>query len=75
MLQAHGPDVRFGEHAAIALLLQDRSSTGHEHGCDPQPAVRSGIANRCGLPCSDIATELGLVSQEHSAPSANRIPT
>ena len=75
MLQAYGRDVRFGEHAAIALLLQDRSSTGHEHGCDPQPAVRSGTANSFGPPCSKIATELGLVSQKHSLPSAKRIPT
>ena len=61
MLQAYGPDVRFGEHAAIALLLQDRSSTRHNDGCDKQPAVWSGITNSCGPPCSKIATVLGLV--------------
>ena len=75
MLQAYGRDVRFGEHAAVALLLQDRSSTGHKHGCDEQPSVWSGITNRCGPPRSKIATVLGLVSQKHSPPSAKRIPT
>ena len=74
MLQAYGPDVRFGEHAAIALLLQDRSSTGHKHGCDEQPSVWSGTANRCGPPRPNIATELGLVSPKHSPSSAQRIP-
>ena len=28
MLQAHGGDVRFSAHAAIAFLLQDASSMG-----------------------------------------------
>jgi hypothetical protein len=75
MLQAYGPDVRFGEHAAVALLLQDGSSTGHNDGCDTQPAGSSNIASGCGFPCSDIAAVLELVSQKHSPPSTNRIPT
>ena len=75
MLQAYGPDVRFGEHAAVAFLLQDGSSTGHNNGCDTQPAGSSNIASSCGSPCSNIATVLGLVSQKHSPPSTNRIPT
>jgi hypothetical protein len=75
MLQAYGPDVRFGEHAAVALLLQDGSSSGHNNGCDPQPAASSDIASCCGSACSDIAQLLGPVSQKHSSPSANRIPT
>ena len=58
MLQAYGPDVRFGEHAAIALLLQDRSSIWHHNGCDKQPTVWSGTANP---PCSKIAGVLGMV--------------
>ena len=61
MLQAYCPNVRFDEHAAVALLLQDRSSARHNDGCDKQPSVRSGITNSCGPPCSKIATVLGLV--------------
>jgi hypothetical protein len=61
MLQAYGPDVRFGEHAAIALLLQDGSSIWHDNGCDKQPSVWSGITNRCGPPCSKVARVLGMV--------------
>jgi hypothetical protein len=75
MLQAYGPDVRFGEHAAVALLLQDGSSTGHNDGCDTQPAGSSNIASSCGSPCSDIAAMLELVSQKHFRPSTKRIPT
>jgi hypothetical protein len=75
MLQAYGPDVRFGEYAAVALLLQDGSSTGHNDGCDTQPAGSSNIASGCDFPCSDIAAVLELVSQKHSPPSTNRIPT
>ena len=74
MLQAHGRDVRFGEHAAVALLLQDRSSTGHRHSCDEQPSVWFCVTNRCVPPRSKSTTELGLVSPKHSPPSANRIP-
>jgi hypothetical protein len=61
MLQAYGPDVRFGEHAAIALLLQDGSSIWHDNGCDKQPPVWSGITNSCSPPCSKIAGVLGMV--------------
>ena len=55
MLQAYGPDVRFGEHAAIALLLQDGSSIWHDNGCDKQPSAWSGITNSCGPLCSKVA--------------------
>jgi hypothetical protein len=61
MLQAYGPDVRFGEHAAITLLLQDRSSIWHDNGCDKQPSAWSGITNSCGPPCSKVARVLGMV--------------
>ena len=61
MLQAYGPDVRFGEHAAVALLLHDGSSTRHDYGGDRQPPVCSGVTNHCSRPGSNIAIMLGLV--------------
>jgi len=61
MLQAYGPDVRFGEYAAIALLLQDGSSVWHDNGCYKQPSVWSGITNSCIPPGSKIARVLGMV--------------
>jgi hypothetical protein len=75
MLQAYGPDVRIAEHAAVALLLQDGSSTGHNDGCDTQPAGSSNIASSCGSPCSDIAAEIEPVSQQQFRPSTKRILT
>jgi hypothetical protein len=75
MLQAYGPDVRFGEYAAVALLLQDGSSTGHNDGCDTQPASSSNIASSCGSSCSDVAAVLEPVSQQHFRPPTKRIPT
>ena len=75
MLQAYGPDVRIGEHAAVALLLQNGSSTGHNNGCDTQPAGSSNIASSCGSSCSDVAAVLEPVSQQQFRPSAKRILT
>jgi hypothetical protein len=75
MLQAYGPDVRFCEYAAVALLLQDGSSTRHDDGCGIQPAVWSGITTSCGPPRSHITTGPRLDSQKRSLPSTSRIPT
>jgi hypothetical protein len=61
MLQAYGPDVRFGEHAAIALLLQDGSSIWYNNGCDKQPSTWSSITNSCGPPGSRVTRVLGMV--------------
>ena len=61
MLQAYGPDLRFCEHAAIALLLQDGSSIWHDNGCDKQPPAWSGVANSYGPLCAKVARMLEMV--------------